>query len=86
MTVRYLYTLPTAPAAECTLSYTVYPCGTVAVEMDYTPVEGLSPMPDFGVMLRMDLTMITCAGTAMALPKPMLTVATAQDWASGKAV
>ena len=53
MSVRYLYTLPTTPAAECTLTYTVYPCGTVAVDMDYTPVAGLSAMPEFGVMLRM---------------------------------
>ncbi|MBR3873792.1 MAG: DUF4981 domain-containing protein [Clostridia bacterium] len=53
ITVRYLYTLPTTPQAECTLSYTVHPCGTVTVELDYTPVEGLSSMPEFGVMLRM---------------------------------
>jgi len=53
VTVRYLYTLPTSPAAQCTLTYTVHPCGTVETALDYTPVAGLTPMPEFGVMMRM---------------------------------
>ena len=51
--VTYRYHLPTAPASECTLSYEVFGDGTVRTELDYTPVEGLGDMPEFGVLFRL---------------------------------
>lgn len=53
VTLRFKYLLPTAPQAFCDLAYTVHPCGRVDVRMDYDPVEGLSAMPEFGMLFTM---------------------------------
>jgi len=50
--VTYEYTLPTAPEAKCTVAYRIAGNGSVRVTMDYTPVAGLSEMPEFGMMFR----------------------------------
>ncbi|MBQ7785179.1 MAG: DUF4981 domain-containing protein [Clostridia bacterium] len=52
--IRFTHILPTTPQAECTVTYTVYPCGTVKTMLHYNPAEGLSAMPEFGMMLKMD--------------------------------
>ena len=54
ITIRFTYALPTTPAAECHAAYTVYPCGTVRVTLSYDPVEGLSAMPEFGMLMKLD--------------------------------
>ena len=54
VSVRFTYYLPTTPAAQCDVTYTVHPCGTVAVHLHYDPAEGLSAMPEFGMLLKMD--------------------------------
>lgn len=52
--VRFCYLLPTAPAAQCFLTYRVCPQGRVEVTLAYEPAQGLGDMPEFGVMLRLD--------------------------------
>ena len=54
VTVSLVYALPTTPAASCDVRYTVHPSGEVDVTLGYDPVEGLSEMPEFGMLLRMD--------------------------------
>lgn len=54
VTFRFHYDLPTAPAAGCDLSHTVYPDGTVRTTLTYDPVAGLGDMPEFGVMFKID--------------------------------
>ena len=54
VTVRFRYALPTRPAAECELSYTVYGDGTVEVNLKMDPPAELGDMPEFGVILKMD--------------------------------
>lgn len=53
VTLRYLYDLPTTPASNCTLSYTVTGDGKVKMELDYAPTEGLSDLPEFGVLFKL---------------------------------
>lgn len=50
--VTYEYKLHTTPEATCTVAYHVAGNGSVRVTMDYTPVEGLTEMPEFGMMFR----------------------------------
>lgn len=52
--VRYTYFMPTTPAAECTLTYTVYGDGYIHTELSYDPVKELKDMPEFGVMFKLD--------------------------------
>ena len=54
VTVTLGYYLPTSPAAECFLSYTVFGDGTVLVRESMDIPEGLGTMPEFGVAFRMD--------------------------------
>ena len=54
VSLTFVYHLPTAPAARCDVTYTVYPCGTVNVKLGYDPVEGLGDMPVFGMMMKLD--------------------------------
>lgn len=54
VSIDYTYALATVPAAQCSLRYTVYPCGTVRVALSYDPVSGLGDMPEFGVMMKLD--------------------------------
>ena len=51
--VTYRYKLPTAPESECRLSYEVFGDGSVKTALDYSPVEGLGDMPEFGVLFRL---------------------------------
>lgn len=51
--IHYTYGLPTEPETECKLSYTVYGDGTIQVAMDYTLTEGLSELPEFGVIMKL---------------------------------
>lgn len=54
VTVAYKYLLPTSPQAFCDLTYKVYGDGTIATTLSYDPVEGLSNMPEFGVLFKLD--------------------------------
>jgi len=51
--VTFTYFLPTQPAAECEVKYTVTGDGTVSVNMTCHP-KGLPPMPEFGMMFKLD--------------------------------
>lgn len=46
--------LPTVPMSACFVTYRIFADGTVRVIMDYDPVEGLPPMPEFGFMFKID--------------------------------
>ena len=52
--ISFTYYLPTAPASQCRLSYTVYGDGYIETQLHYDPVEGLGDMPEFGVMFKLD--------------------------------
>lgn len=52
--VKYYYTLLTAPEAKCILTYEVTGDGTVHTTLECDPPEGISDMPEFGVMFRFD--------------------------------
>ena len=52
--VLFHYPLPTVPASACDVAYTVHPCGTISVKLTYDPVEGLSAMPEFGMIMKLD--------------------------------
>jgi beta-galactosidase len=54
ITVSYRYYLPTAPEAECCVSYEVSGDGTVKTELTYDPVEGLPDMPEFGMLFKLN--------------------------------
>lgn len=51
--LTYKYKFPTSPEGECTVTYRVDGSGVIRVAMDYTPVEGLHDMPEFGLMLKL---------------------------------
>ena len=48
------YDLPTAPAASCSVTYRIRPCGRVDVRLDYDPVKELGDMPEFGMITKLD--------------------------------
>lgn len=52
--VTYVYTLPTTPAAECLVKYTVFGDGTIQTTLSFKAVEGLSESPEFGMLFEMD--------------------------------
>ena len=52
--ISFTYYLPTAPASQCRLSYTVCGDGYIETQLHYDPVEGLGDMPEFGVMFKLD--------------------------------
>lgn len=54
ITVSYTYYLPTAPASSCRTVYAVHGDGTVDCRLLYEPVAGLPPMPEFGMIFRLD--------------------------------
>ena len=54
VSIAFEYSFPTSPAAGCSVTYTVYPGGRTAVHLHYDPVSGMTPMPEFGMMLKMD--------------------------------
>ena len=49
--LTYRYWLPTSPEAFCDLVYRVSGTGKITVTLHYDPVPGLSPMPEFGMLL-----------------------------------
>lgn len=46
--------LPTTPAAECGVTYTVHPWGEVEVTLDWPGAEGLPLLPELGMLLQTD--------------------------------
>lgn len=54
VSVTYLYRLPTTPEAACQLNYKVYGDGSIRTTLSYDPVEGLSDMPEFGVLFKLN--------------------------------
>ena len=52
--VAYTYHMPTVPVSSCKVVYTVHGDGTVDCRMDYNPVKGLAPMPEFGMIFKID--------------------------------
>ena len=52
--VTYTYLLPTKPAADCQVQYTVYGDGTIKTTLSYLPVVELGDMPEFGMLFKMD--------------------------------
>lgn len=53
-TVTFCYHLPTKPAADCTVAYTVYGDGTVETTLSYDPVAELGDMPEFGMIMKLN--------------------------------
>lgn len=53
-TVTFCYHLPTKPAADCKVAYTVYGDGTVETTLSYDPVAELGDMPEFGMMMKIN--------------------------------
>ena len=47
------YDLPTVPAAACSVTYRVRPCGRVDVRLDYDSVKELGDMPEFGMIMKL---------------------------------
>lgn len=54
VTIAFTYRLPTAPAAECVLSYQVFGDGSIKTKLSYDPVKELGDMPEFGVMFQLN--------------------------------
>ena len=54
VTVTYTYHLPTTPAKDCQLSYTVHPDGTVDVHLQMDSADEVGLLPEFGVLFTMD--------------------------------
>ncbi|MCM1268217.1 MAG: DUF4981 domain-containing protein [Bacteroidales bacterium] len=54
VSVTYRYNLQTTPAAFCELQYQVYGDGRIVTTLSYDPVEGLSDMPEFGVLFKLN--------------------------------
>ena len=52
--VTYKYYLPTTPLSECFVTYHVFGDGTIETTLSYDPVPGLSDMPEFGMMFKLD--------------------------------
>lgn len=53
VTVSFPYRLHTTPDGMCTVTYTVHPDGMVDCTLRYRTVEGLPPMPEFGMLFRL---------------------------------
>ncbi len=51
--VTFVYHMPTSPASDCRVTYTVHPDGMVDCELYYDAIAGLSAMPEFGMMVKM---------------------------------
>lgn len=54
VSIRFVYPLPTTPAAACDVTYTVKLCGTIDVTLHYDPVKALGDMPEFGMLMKLD--------------------------------
>lgn len=51
--VTFTYYMPTTPASKCEVAYEVFGDGTVKTTMTYDPVEGLTDMPEFGMLFKL---------------------------------
>lgn len=49
-----VYGMPTTPKSECEVLYTVFADGTVNVRLVYEPRVTMPPMPEFGMLFKMD--------------------------------
>ena len=52
--VTYKYYMPTTPQSSCLVTYEVFGDGTIQTTLSYDPVEGLSDMPEFGMLFKFD--------------------------------
>ena len=52
--VTFTYHMPTTPASCCTVAYRVEGDGTIECTLRYKAVEGLPPMPEFGMLFKLD--------------------------------
>lgn len=52
--VAYTYVLPSSPEGECDVVYRVDGAGRIEVRLHVRPGEGLTDMPEFGLMVEMD--------------------------------
>lgn len=52
ISLTFKYYLPTTPASSVLVTYTVTGDGRVWIKEEYEPVEGLTPMPEFGMMFK----------------------------------
>ncbi len=46
--------LPTIPRSSVMVTYRIFANGTIRVLMDYSPAQGLPPMPEFGFMFKLN--------------------------------
>ena len=46
--------MPTTPQSSCLVTYEVFGDGTIQTTLSYDPVEGLSDMPEFGMIFKFD--------------------------------
>ncbi|MGL6064137.1 MAG: glycoside hydrolase family 2 TIM barrel-domain containing protein [Fusobacteriaceae bacterium] len=53
--ITYIYDLPTVPASQCTLEYSVESNGKIRVTMKYTGCKGLAEMPAFGTTFKIPM-------------------------------
>ncbi len=51
--ITFTYHMPTVPASDCRVTYTVHPDGLIDCELDYDPVQDLPSMPEFGMIVKM---------------------------------
>ena len=54
VSITFTYHMPTTPASDCMLTYSVYGDGTIRTRLVYDPVDGLHDMPEFGVLFSVD--------------------------------
>lgn len=52
--VVYRYALPTTPQSACSVAYTVTGDGNVETTLRYEPTEGLTDMPEFGMLFQLN--------------------------------
>ncbi len=67
VSITFTYFMPTTPASESKVTYTVTADGSVRTRLDYDVVPELGDMPEFGVMLRTpaDLDTVTWYGLGL---------------------
>lgn len=54
VSLGFTYDFPTTPVGKCNVDYTVYPCGKVVMQLSMEPQTGLSTIPDFGFLFKLD--------------------------------
>lgn len=54
VSITYTYCLPTTPQSACKVTYTVTGDGAVETTLSYDPVKGLSDMPEFGMLFKLN--------------------------------